>query len=94
MLCKKGPTRTFFLLKIVILFATENDAQIFLVESEKLRKSRNNEFKLKLKENKRPKKQDYYKDGKLNEDKYNEAIKSWKEKTGNRQGDQMAKVQM
>ena len=37
---------------------------------------------LKLKENKRPKKQDYYKDGKLNEDKYNEAIKSWKEKTG------------
>ena len=38
---------SFFLLKIVILFATENDAQIFLVESEKLRKSRNNEFKLK-----------------------------------------------
>ena len=37
---------------------------------------------LKLKENKRPKKQDYYEDGKLNEDKYNEALKSWKEKTG------------
>lgn len=37
---------------------------------------------LKLKENKRPKKQDYYEDGKLNEDKYDEALKSWKEKTG------------
>ena len=37
---------------------------------------------LKLKENKRPKKQDYYEDGKLNEDKYNAALKSWKEKTG------------
>ena len=37
---------------------------------------------LKLKENKRPKKQDYYEDGKLNEDKYNKALKSWKEKTG------------
>ena len=37
---------------------------------------------LKLKENKRPKKQDYYEDGKLNEDKYNEALKSWKGKTG------------
>ena len=37
---------------------------------------------LKLKANKRPKKQDYYEGGKLNEDKYNEALESWKEKTG------------
>ena len=56
------------------IIPSENNIDNFIANLE--------DAELKLKENKRPKKQDYYKDGKLNEEKYNEALKSWKEKTG------------
>lgn len=62
---------------------TQGEFQIIPSENEFDRLTTNIEnAELKFKENKRPKKQDYYEDGKLNEDKYNEALKSWKEKTG------------
>lgn len=69
----------------VIGFSTKTKGKFQIIPSEnefdELRTNIEN-AELKLKENKRPKKQDYYEDGKLNEDKYNEALKSWKEKTG------------
>lgn len=72
-------------IKDILGFSSKTKANFQIIPSE-------NEFdrlitnienaELKLKENKRPKKQDYYEDGKLNKDKYKAALTSWKEKTG------------